>query len=88
MHTDKKVAHKKRLLTVFTIGAGAGWIIFCFLISGGDRNVLALMVPAAGLVCFFSLRMMKVCPSCGRIVNSGMWYTKAEYCTKCGARLD
>ena len=84
---DRNVPRKKRLLPFFTIGSGALFVIFVFLMSG-DLRVLAFMVPAVVLICFLNLRMIRVCSACGRTIQSGMWFTKAEYCSKCGARLD
>jgi hypothetical protein len=84
---DRNVARKKRLLPFFNIGSGALFVIFVFLMSG-DLRVLAFMVPAVVVICFLNLRMIRVCSACGRTIQSGMWFTKAEYCSKCGARLD
>jgi hypothetical protein len=87
MFIDRNVPRKKRLLPFFNIGSGALFVIFVFLMSG-DLRVLAFMVPAVVLICFLNLRMIRVCSACGRTIQSGMWFTKAEYCSKCGARLD
>jgi hypothetical protein len=84
---DKNVTRKKRLLPIFIIGSGALFVIFVFLISG-DLRVLAFTLPAVALICVLNLRMIRVCSACGRTIQSGMWFTKAEYCSKCGARLD
>jgi hypothetical protein len=86
LYFDRNVARKKRLLPVFIVGSGALFVIFVFLLSG-DLRTLVLAVPAVVLICFLNLRMMKVCSACGRTVQSGVWFTKAEYCSKCGAKL-
>jgi hypothetical protein len=86
-YIDKNIARKKRLLPVSIVGSGALFVIFVFLISG-DLRVLAFMVPAVVLITFLNLRMIKVCPTCGRTIHSGMWFTRAEYCSKCGGRLN
>lgn len=86
MFVDKNVPRKKRLLPIFIIGTGAAFVAFVFLITG-DLHVLAVVLPAAVLISFLNLRMIKVCSSCGRTIQSGMWFTKAEYCSKCGAKL-
>jgi hypothetical protein len=87
LYLDRNVARKKRLLPFFIIGSGALFIIFVFLISG-NFGVLAFMLPAVVLISFLNLRMIRVCSACGRTIHSGMWFTRAEYCSKCGARLE
>jgi hypothetical protein len=87
VYLDRNVARKKRLLPVFIIGSGALFIGFVFLMSA-DLRILAFMFPAVALISFLNLRMIKVCSACGRTIHSGMWFSKAEYCSKCGARLE
>jgi hypothetical protein len=87
MFIDKNVPRKKRLLPVFIVGSGAAFVIFVFLITA-DLRVLAFILPATALLSVLNLRMIRICSSCGRTIQSGMWFTKAEYCSKCGARLD
>jgi hypothetical protein len=87
MFIDKNVPRKKRLLPIFIIGTGAAFVIFTFLLTG-DLHVLAIVLPAAVLISFLNLRMIKICSNCGRTVQSGIWFTKAEYCSKCGAKLE
>ena len=86
-YLDRNIARKKRLLPVFIISSGAVFVIFVFLIMG-DVKILAFMVPAVVLISLLNLRMIKVCPNCGRTIHSGMWFTRAEFCSKCGGRLE
>jgi hypothetical protein len=87
MFIDRNVPRKKRLLPIFIIGTGAAFVLFVFLITG-DVNALVFALPAVVLICARNLHMIKICSSCGRTIQSGVWFTKAEYCSKCGARLD
>jgi hypothetical protein len=87
MYLDKDVARKKRLLPVFIIGSGALFVVFVFLISG-SFGILAFMIPAVVLISFLNLRMIRICSACGRTIHSGMWFTRPEYCSKCGASLE
>jgi hypothetical protein len=87
MYLDRDVARKKRLLPVFIIGSGALFVMFVFLIRGNFR-ILAFMIPAVVLISLLNLRMIRVCSACGSTIQSGMWFTRAEYCSKCGARLE
>ena len=87
MYFDRDIARKKRLLPIFTIGSGVLFVLFTFLITG-DVRILAFVIPAVVLICVLNLRMIRVCSSCGRTIQSGLWFTRAEYCSKCGARLE
>jgi hypothetical protein len=87
MYLDKDVARKKRLLPVFIIGSGALFVVFGFLISG-SFSILAFMIPAVVLISLLNLCMIRICSACGRTIHSGMWFARAEYCSKCGARLE
>jgi hypothetical protein len=85
---DKNVARKKRLIPVFIVSAGAIFALFTFLITGGSLGAMLLVVPAVVLITFLNLRQYRVCSACGRTIHSGMWFAKAEFCSKCGARLE
>jgi len=87
MYLDKDVARRKRLLPVFIISSGALFIVFVFLISG-SLGILAFMIPGVVLITWLNLHMIRICSACGRTIHSGMWFTRAEYCSKCGARLE
>jgi len=87
LYFDKNIARKKRLLPIFIIGSGALFAIFVFLISG-DLRIMAFVVPAVVLISFLNLRTIRVCSSCGRTIKSGLWFSRAEYCAKCGAKLE
>jgi len=84
---DKNIPRRKRLLPVFIFGTGAAFVVFTFLITG-DLHVLALVLPAAALISFLNLRMIKICSTCGRTIQTGLWFSKAQYCSKCGAKLE
>jgi uncharacterized membrane protein len=83
---NRNIPQKKRLLPIFTVGSGVLFAVFVFLMIG-DVRVLFFIVPAIALIIFLNLRMIKVCESCGRTVTSNVWFSKMEYCSKCGAKL-
>ncbi|MGC2481389.1 MAG: hypothetical protein WA423_16310 [Candidatus Sulfotelmatobacter sp.] len=85
---DKNVARKKRLIPAFIVGTGAIFALFAFLMTGGDWGAMLLVVPAVVLITFLNLRQFRVCSTCGRTIHGGMWFAKAEFCPKCGARLE
>jgi len=86
-YLDKNIPRKKRLIPIFIVGSGVIFAIFTLLITG-DLHTMVLVIPAVALIIFLNLRQIKVCPTCGRTIHSGMWFSKAEYCSKCGGRLD
>lgn len=86
-YRDKNVARKKCLLPLFIVGTGVIFVLFTLLMTG-DLRALGLVIPAVALITFLNLRQFKVCPTCGRTIHSGMWFAKAQYCPKCGGRLD
>jgi len=71
LYFDRNIARKKRLLPVFIIGSGALFAMFVFLISG-DLRVMGMVVPAVVLISFLNLRIIRICSSCGRTINSGL----------------
>jgi len=85
-YLDRKVARKKRLLPLFIVSAGIIFVLFSLALTR-DLGIMLFIVPAVALITFLNLRQFKVCPVCGRTIHSGMWFAKAEYCSKCGARL-
>lgn len=87
LFVDRNVNRKKRLLPVFIIGTSTLFVVFVFLITG-DLHILAFVLPAAVLIALMNLRMIKVCSTCGRTIQSGIMFAKAEYCSKCGAKLN
>jgi hypothetical protein len=86
MYFDEDIARKKRLLPVFTIGTGIIFLVFTFLMMP-TMNVMALAVPSVALITWLNLRNIRVCSTCGKTIHTGVGFTKAEYCPKCGARL-
>ena len=87
-YLDKNVARKKRLIPVCIVGAGAIFTLFAFLMTGGEWGAMLLVIPAVVLITFLNLRQFRVCSACGRTIHSGMWFAKAEFCPKCGARIE
>jgi hypothetical protein len=79
---------KKSLIPVFIVSAGAIFALFAFLTTGADLGALLLIVPAVVLITFLNLRQFRVCSACGRTIHSGMCFTKAAFCPKCGVRLE
>jgi hypothetical protein len=86
LYLDKNIVRKRRLRPLFIIGSAVTFALFTFLISG-DLGSMAIVLPALVVITFLNLRQFKVCSSCGRTIHSGLRFTKATYCLKCGERL-
>ena len=86
-YVDKNIARKKRLLPIFIISSGIIFAVFTLLVVG-DLRAMALVVPAVALIIFLNLRQLRVCETCGRTIQSGMWFARARYCPRCGGRMD
>lgn len=83
---SKNVKLKKRLLPIFIVGAG---VLFTgvVLLMTGEPKVVLITIPAVVIISLLNLRMIKFCESCGRTLYNRMWFSKMEYCSKCGAKL-
>ncbi len=47
-----------------------------------------IMVPALVLITWLNIRNTRWCPGCGRMIMNQAFFIRAEFCQKCGARLD
>ena len=86
-YVSKNVQFKKRFFPWYVILAGVLFISFT-LVMGFPLGVLYFMVPAVALITFLNIKSTKFCGNCGRTVINQMWFTKVEYCEKCGAKLN
>lgn len=82
----KNIARKKRLLPVFNVGTGALFVVFTLLIMG-DLRVMAFVAPATVLIVFLNQRILRVCDSCGRVIQSWMPFYRVKFCSGCGAKI-
>jgi hypothetical protein len=85
-HFNRDAQLKKRLMPFFIIGTGVLFALFVLIMTGQPR-ILLFLVPAVALISWMNLRIINVCNACGRTVYNNVWFSKAEYCSKCGAKL-
>lgn len=83
---SKNISLKKRLLPIFNIGTGILFVGFVFLMTGQPR-IMLFVIPAVIVISILNHRMIRVCDSCGRTVTNNVWFSKMEFCSKCGAKL-
>ena len=83
---SRNVAFKRKYFPWYVGLAGVLFIGF-----GAAMGVhplgMAIMVPSVVLITFLNLRATQFCDACGRTVVQQMPFSRAEFCSKCGARL-
>ena len=88
-YLDKNVARKKRLIPILIVGIGVILASFMLLTTRELTLTDALFILSIiALITLVNLRMIRVCSSCGRTIQSGIWFARADYCPRCGARLE
>jgi len=83
---SKNIELKKRWFPIFMVGGGVLFVGFVLLLSG-QPMFLIIVIPGVTLITYLNIRNTKFCESCGRTVYNHMWFSKIEYCAKCGAKL-
>ena len=63
--------------------------MFFFLISlgMGPSFFLLLFGAAIVLIMYLNIRNTIFCDACGKVTYFNMWFSKIEYCARCGAKL-
>jgi hypothetical protein len=88
---SKNVQFKKKYFRWYIILIG---VLFTFWIGVSEPwlVVLFFILPAVSLISFLNIKYTIFCDNCGRTVYnnpwlSNPWFSKVEYCAKCGAKL-
>lgn len=77
---------KRRWHPWIAFGMGAFFALFVCLMS--NIRVLLFVGPAVFLISFLNWKSTKFCPVCRRTLIQTPPWTRMNFCTKCGARLD
>ena len=85
-YVSKNVQFKRRYFPWYVILGGVLFVAFG-LGMGLPPETLYFMVPAVALITFLNIWSTKFCDNCGRTIINRMWFTRVEYCAKCGAKL-
>jgi hypothetical protein len=83
---NKNVQFKKKYFRWYVILAGVLFTLFAGM-GAPWQVVLFFILPAVSLITFLNIRNTTFCDNCGRTVFNNTWFSKAEYCAKCGAKL-
>jgi ribosomal protein L37E len=77
---------KRRFHRWFTIAYGAGFFLLIIL-SMGVSPPLLLFGAGIAVITYLNLRNTIFCDACGKTTYNYSWFSKIEYCARCGARL-
>ena len=83
---NKNVHFKKKYFRWYVILAG---VLFTLFVGIGEswQVVLFFILPSVSLITFLNIKNTTFCDNCGRTIFNNAWFSKAEYCAKCGAKL-
>jgi len=84
-HYSKNVELKRKVWPIMTIGVGALFIAFVWLM-GIKKEGLYFMVPAVVLITALNLKGTKFCSGCGKTLYAQP-FSSMEFCPKCGNKL-
>lgn len=83
---NKHVGQKRRFYRWSSITYGA-MFFFLIALSGMPWPVLLIFGAFIALIIYLNIRNTTFCEACGRTVYNNMWFSRIEYCAKCGAKL-
>ena len=86
-YVSRNVQFKKKYFPWYVILAGVLFVFYA-LGMGLPSEMLYFMVPVVVLITFLNIRSTKFCDNCGRTIFKQTWFTRVEYCAKCGAKLN
>ena len=85
-YVNRNVEFKRRYFPWY---AGAGGVLFVGFgaATGLPPLALAIMAPFVALIMYLNVRATQFCSACGRTVVQQMPFSRARFCSKCGASL-
>ncbi len=81
----------RRRRRIQQFGGAAGGVCAVFGIvaySGFDLATRSFVGVLFGLMVYFGVLLMRNCPKCGRVVDSGLSWPRTRFCPFCGTSLD
>ncbi len=83
---NKNAALKRRLRPPFVVATAVLFIGSLYLMDPAGQLWL-YMLPVIALIAGLNLRMTKFCDTCGRTTIHPNIFSKAEFCSRCRAKL-
>ena len=86
---EKPPHEKKRLYPRYTALSGLVFAIMMSLVIvvSGNYRALLLLLPAAAVLVYLTVTKIRVCESCGNVVQPPKLISAAPYCPECSAEL-
>ena len=84
---SKNVEFKKKYYPWYVISAGVLFALL-MLMTGMPIFPLVIFLPVIALITYLNLRNIKFCDSCGKTIVNRAWFSKVNYCSNCGAKLE
>ena len=86
-YVSKNVQFKRKYFPWYVILGGVIFVLFG-LGMGLPVAMLFIMLPVVTLITLLNIKSTRFCDNCGRTIINQMWFSKVEYCAKCGAKLN
>src|SRR5947208_16732928 len=85
-YVSKNAAFKRRYSPWF---AGLTGLLFIGIVTATaiPLAMLAIMIPFVALITYLNIRGTQFCGACGRTMIQQMPFSRADFCSKCGAPL-
>jgi hypothetical protein len=82
----KNVRLKRQFYKWWGVAYGT-MFFFLIALSGMPWPVLLFFGAFIALITYLNIRNTTFCDVCGKTVYNHMWFSRIEYCAKCGAKL-
>jgi len=86
-HVNKNARFKRKYFLWFVVLVGVLFIAFVAGM-GAPLEILLFMASVAALIAFLNVSGASVRDTCGRTIIHKIFFSKLEYCARCGAKLD
>jgi hypothetical protein len=87
-YVNPDAAFKKKYFRWFSALTGALFFLFILWTGFLPYHVFLIIVPVLVLIHLLNVRNTQFCGACGRTSYTSHWFTKAQFCSRCGAKLD
>ncbi len=81
------VAFKRKWFPRWIALIGVLFVLFIAL-TGFPMQMLLFAIPAILLISFVNIRQTRFCSSCGRMLWDSTPFSRPDFCSKCGAKLE
>jgi hypothetical protein len=83
----QSAAFKRKYFPRVIIIGGFVFLVFMLALFKWHFQMLVVFLPAIALISYGNLKITRFCDKCGRTVRNADWFSKMDYCPKCGSKL-